>query len=203
MNIWQLEPRGTSQWYHNERDGVSNHRRLGCLLNRLFRLRSKKISKLRVTGLYGGNSPVTPHKGPVTWKFVFILWRHHGHVSFPVPLCVSKIGKPHWRWVGRLWFIGLYLYGFPHILKTTDYIETRWCTPCAIWICYRQFHQAIIKLYVTHSGHRSSCITTNTAYSVGVSIIHTTGNDIIFRKFVAIVMAVMTRDLIWKKMTII
>ena len=38
---------------------VSNHRRLDCLPNRLFRCRSKKISKLRVTGLCEGNPPVT------------------------------------------------------------------------------------------------------------------------------------------------
>ena len=31
----------------------------GCLLNRLFRRRSKKTSKLSVTGLCEGNSPVT------------------------------------------------------------------------------------------------------------------------------------------------
>ena len=49
----------TLQWHHNERDGVSNHRRLDCLLNRLFWRRSKKTSKLRVTGLCDGNSPVT------------------------------------------------------------------------------------------------------------------------------------------------
>ena len=48
-----------------------NHRRLGYLHNRLFRRRSKKISKLRVTGLYGGihQRPVnSSHKGPVTRK---------------------------------------------------------------------------------------------------------------------------------------
>ena len=47
------------QWRHNERDRVSNHRRLDCLLNGLFRRKSKKTSKLRVTGLYQGNLPVT------------------------------------------------------------------------------------------------------------------------------------------------
>ena len=47
------------QWRHNERDDVSNHYRHDCLLNRLFRLRSKKTSKFRVTGLCEGNSPVT------------------------------------------------------------------------------------------------------------------------------------------------
>ena len=51
--------------------GVSNHQPHGCLLNRLFRRRSKKTSKLRVTGLCVGNSPEpvnSPHKGPVTRK---------------------------------------------------------------------------------------------------------------------------------------
>ena len=37
------------RWCHNERDGVSNHRHIECLLNRLFRQRSKKTSKLCVT----------------------------------------------------------------------------------------------------------------------------------------------------------
>ena len=61
----------TLQWRHNERNGVSNHRCFDCLFNRLFRRRSKKTSKLRVTGRCEGihrwlvNSP---HKGPVTRK---------------------------------------------------------------------------------------------------------------------------------------
>ena len=59
------------QWRHNDHDSVSNHQPHGCLLNRLFRRRSKKTSKLRVTGLCVGNSPGpvnSPHKGPVTRK---------------------------------------------------------------------------------------------------------------------------------------
>ena len=58
-------------WRHTDHDGVSNHQPHGCLLNRLFRRRSKGTSKLRVTGLCAGNSPVpvnSPHKGPVTRK---------------------------------------------------------------------------------------------------------------------------------------
>ena len=58
-------------WRHNYHDDVSNHQPYSCLLNRLFRRRSKKTSKLRVTGLCVRNSagPVTsPHKGPVTRK---------------------------------------------------------------------------------------------------------------------------------------
>ena len=57
------------QWSHNERDGVSHHRRLDCLLNSLFRRQSKKTSKLRDTGLCEGiyRWPVdSPHKRPVT-----------------------------------------------------------------------------------------------------------------------------------------
>ena len=59
------------RWRHNDLDGVSNDQPHGCLLNRLFRRRSKKTSKLRVTGLCVGNSPGpvnSPHKGPVTRK---------------------------------------------------------------------------------------------------------------------------------------
>ena len=46
------------EWRHNGRDGVSNHQPHDCLLNSLFRRRSKKTSKLRVTCLWVGNSPV-------------------------------------------------------------------------------------------------------------------------------------------------
>ena len=59
------------RWRHNDHYSVSNHQPHGCLLNRLFRRRWKKTSKLRVTGLCVGNSPGplnSPHKGPVTRK---------------------------------------------------------------------------------------------------------------------------------------
>ena len=55
----------------NGHDGVSNHQPRHCLFIRLFRRRSKKTSKLRVTGLCAGNSPWpvnSPHKWPVTLK---------------------------------------------------------------------------------------------------------------------------------------
>ena len=56
-------------WRHNGRGSVSNQQLHDCLLNRLFRRRSKKTSKLRVTGLCAGihRGPVnSPHKWPVT-----------------------------------------------------------------------------------------------------------------------------------------
>ena len=52
-----------------------------CLLNRLFRRRSKKTSKLRVTDLCAGNSPVTdefPAPMASNAENVCIWWLHHG-----------------------------------------------------------------------------------------------------------------------------
>ena len=42
------------QWRRNGRDGASNHQPHNCLLHPVFRRRSKKSSKLRVTGLCAG-----------------------------------------------------------------------------------------------------------------------------------------------------
>ena len=70
----------TLQWRHNGRDGVSNHQPHDCLLNRMFRRRSKKTSKLRVTGLCAGNSPGTgefPAQMASYAENVFIWWCHH------------------------------------------------------------------------------------------------------------------------------
>ena len=59
------------RWRHNDHAGVSNHQPHGCLLNRLFRRKSKKTSKLAslafVREIHRG--PVNfPHKWPVTRK---------------------------------------------------------------------------------------------------------------------------------------
>ena len=68
------------QWRHNGRDSVSNHQPHHCLLNRLFRRRSKKTWKLRVTGLCVGSSPGTgefPAQMASDAENVSIWWRHH------------------------------------------------------------------------------------------------------------------------------
>ena len=68
------------QWRRIERDGASNHQPHRCLLNRLFRCRSKKTKKFRVTGLYEGNSLVTgefPAQRASNAESVFIWWRYH------------------------------------------------------------------------------------------------------------------------------
>ena len=56
-SCWWFET-SSVQWRHNGSGGVSNHQPHYCLFDRLFRHRSKKISKLYVTGLGAGNSPV-------------------------------------------------------------------------------------------------------------------------------------------------
>ena len=69
----------TLQWRHNGRDSVSDHQRLECLFNRLFRRRSENI-KAPVIGLCEGNSPVTgefPSHRASNAENVSIWWRQH------------------------------------------------------------------------------------------------------------------------------
>ena len=76
-NFWH---RVSLQWRHNELDCVSYHQPHDCLLSRLFRHRSKKTSKPRVTGLCAGNSPGTgefPAQMASNAEYVSIWWRHH------------------------------------------------------------------------------------------------------------------------------
>ena len=58
-----------SQWRHNGRDGVPHHQPHDCLLNHLFRRRSKKTP---VTGEFPAQ-----RKNVSTRKNVSIWWRHH------------------------------------------------------------------------------------------------------------------------------
>ena len=55
-----------------------------CVLNCSFRRRSKETSKLRVTGLCAGNSPVTgefPAQMASDAENIFIWWRHHDNTN--------------------------------------------------------------------------------------------------------------------------
>ena len=68
------------RWRHNGRNSVPNHQPHHCLLNLLFRRRSKKTSKLRVTGLCAWNSPMAgefPAQMASNAENVSIWWRHH------------------------------------------------------------------------------------------------------------------------------
>ena len=105
--LYQWELRQLLEWRHNERDGVSNHQLLDCLLNRLFRRRSKKTSKLRVTGFVRRihRWPVnSPHKGPVTRKCVYLKTSSWYNVNLHWPGPCSAIDRK------RAWmrFIGVF-----------------------------------------------------------------------------------------------
>ena len=65
----------------------------GDLLNRLFGCRSKKTSKLRVTGLCAGNSPGTgefPTQMASNAENVSIWWRHHDYAT------TDKVNYTRW-----------------------------------------------------------------------------------------------------------
>ena len=79
------------QWRHNESNIVLNHQLNDCLLNRLFRRRSKKTPKLRITGLCAGKSPVTgefPAQMASNAENVFIWWRDHDWVGDNECVCI-------------------------------------------------------------------------------------------------------------------
>ena len=78
------------QWRHNEHDGVSIH---DCSLNGLFRRRSKKTSKVRVTGLCAANSSVTGEftaQRASNAENIFIWWRHYAMTIYFLLSCLSS-----------------------------------------------------------------------------------------------------------------
>ena len=93
------------RWRHKESHCVSNHRRLYCLLKRLFKRRSKKTSKLCATGLCEGSPPVTGgylspkasnpendfHFMTSSWIFCTVVSSHGNH----------KIARYQWNNPGR------------------------------------------------------------------------------------------------------
>ena len=90
----------TLHWRHNGRDSVSNHQPRDCLLNRLFRRRSMKISKLRVTGLCVVNSQGTgefPAQMASNGENVSIWWRHHVSIdSEEITVLFLRWWITHW-----------------------------------------------------------------------------------------------------------
>ena len=91
------------QWCHNERDVVSNHQPHDCLLNRLFRRRAKKISKLRYTGHlcgeFTGQNKLFPFDDVIMKKWAFQKCGF-GHLGKPMQ-CENSVNfiqnfvKPH------------------------------------------------------------------------------------------------------------
>ena len=94
--------------------GFSNHRRLDCLYRRLFRRRSKKTSKLSVTGLCEENSQVTgefPTQRISNAENISIWWRHHDSNTLfyfsEIKQCITVVmmtsSKGYVTWWGHTW----------------------------------------------------------------------------------------------------
>ena len=102
LYLWKFLPHlpGPLQWRHNGHNGVSNHQPHGCVLNQLFRRGSKKTSKLRVTGLCAGNSPVAgefPAQRASNGENISISWRHHASEwTISIPLIHSQLNLGTW-----------------------------------------------------------------------------------------------------------
>ena len=88
------------QGRHNGHDGVSNHQPHHCLLNHLTWSRSKKTSKLRVTGLCAGNSRGTGEfraqmasnaKNASIWLRNHVLNLHQQLCWYPLTLAMTKL----------------------------------------------------------------------------------------------------------------
>ena len=97
----------TLRWRHNGHDGISNHEPHHCLLNCLSRCRSKKTSKLRVTGLCGSNSPGTcefPAQMASNAENVSIWWRHHGPGSTLAQVMAWCLTAPS-HYLNQSWLI--------------------------------------------------------------------------------------------------
>ena len=89
LSPWSYRFDAPLLWRHNGRGSVSNHQPYDCLLNRLFRRRSKNTSKLRVTDLCAGNSPETgefPAQMASNAENVSIWWRHHALKRYRTPI---------------------------------------------------------------------------------------------------------------------
>ena len=127
------------QWRHNEHDGISDDQPHDSLLNCLFMRRSMKTSKLHVTGLCAGNSPVTgefPAQRASNAEKVSIWLRHHVIVKTIQDVksqCCSCHHKPECLIVMWLQVSGLcpwchYTVQWLHLLnKMAHVLQTAFC----------------------------------------------------------------------------
>ena len=94
------------QWRHNDHDGVSNHHPHDCLLNRLFRRRSKKTSKL-----CAGDFPAQRASNV---ENVSIWWRHHGKIT---PGVCDEQSRGMWKLIQIFLLLLVSLFGTFFLLR--------------------------------------------------------------------------------------
>ena len=123
-NYWVRSLLCPLRWRHNGHDCVSNHQPRQCLHNRLFERRSKKTSKLRVTGLCVENSPGTgefPAQMASNAENASIWWRHHAIIinRFPFPCA--------WELTSNQQIYILYLKSYVYIVYSKSYADGLRC----------------------------------------------------------------------------
>ena len=145
--------------YNGERDVAWNHRRLHCLFISWFSCKSNKTSKLRVTGLCAGNSPVTgefPAQKVSNAENVAIWWRHRvtllksgdeilWKITALTVLRFSIPNEPNWKdyicGMRAPWFMLIYLFMAMKCVELTTNIpapynffnnETHGCLPATM-----------------------------------------------------------------------
>ena len=108
-DCYQTTAKLSLKWRHNGHDGISNPQPHHWLLNRLFRHRSKKTSKLPVAGLHAGNWLVTgeiPAQMASNAENVSIWVRHHVWLfsgctvanGCPCSLLITIVNSLHGKW---------------------------------------------------------------------------------------------------------
>ena len=143
------------QWRRNGRDSVSNHQPHDCLLNRLFRRRSKKTSRLRVTGLCAGTPPGTgefPAQMASYAENVSIWWSHHGRLANQPSLEQD------------LFYPIVYLYCYDHIthscpqIKLAQSISVSKRRPCwrtifikFLWFVWSRFYLKVPFVFILNT----------------------------------------------------
>ena len=118
------------RWRHNELDGVSDHQPHDCLLNRLFGRRSKKTSKLCVTGLCAGNSPGTgefPAQMASNAEKVSIWWRHHGWRGSMSPYDITRSQWVETPFQSTVWGTICDIHGFTSRISSSEFDY------CGLW----------------------------------------------------------------------
>ena len=132
-------------WRHNGRDSVSNHQPHDCLLNRLFRRRSKYTSKLRVTGLCAGNSPGTgefPAQMASNAANVSIWWRHHDRYTY---------------WLVDFHFAWVKLHAFTYLSRSFYLIYVKWFHLVSSLVTKKSFKARMLKFWIASGFCYSQC----------------------------------------------
>ena len=128
------------QWRYNDCNGVLKHQPHDCLLNRLFKHKSKKTTKFRVTGLCAGNLPVTGEftaQRASNTENVSIWWRHlaanEPNITVITEYTLTYTSKPRpFFWLSKVFSNDIRHYTctiLAHFVGPWSTVD-RWCYHC-------------------------------------------------------------------------